>query len=141
MSLRNATEANLRDAMKRLLDGAPTRSAGGLTISGWAKEAGVHRSTPYRSPELLAEFIRRVAETGERGGTDIDRLGDQLKMMEREIHHLRHERSERERSLEAHNRALANQLNAAMVELERLRRQDASRRRGRLIEDVAARHR
>ena len=123
MSLRATTEVRLREAMERLLAGQPTASAGDLTISGWAKEAGVHRSTPYRSPALLAEFLDRVEDNRRLGGNDLERLQSRLKTLESEIERLRNIRSERERSLEAHNRALANQLNAAVVELERLQRQ------------------
>lgn len=123
MSLRATTEVRLREAMERLLAGQPTASAGDLTISGWAKEAGVHRSTPYRSPALLAEFLDRVEDNRRLGGNDLERLQSRLKTLESEIERLRNIRSERERSLEAHNRALANQLNAAIVELERLQRQ------------------
>jgi chromosome segregation ATPase len=123
VSLRATTEVRLREAMERLLAGQPTASAGDLTISGWAKEAGVHRSTPYRSPALLAEFLDRVEDNRRLGGNDLERLQSRLKTLESEIERLRNIRSERERSLEAHNRALANQLNAAIVELERLQRQ------------------
>ena len=123
MSLRATTELRLREAMERLLAGQPTASAGDLTISGWAKEAGVHRSTPYRSPALLAEFLDRVEDNRRLEGNDLERLQSRLKTLESEIERLRNIRSERERSLEAHNRALANQLNAAIVELERLQRQ------------------
>lgn len=123
MSLRATTEVRLREAMERLLAGQPTTSAGDLTISGWAKEAGVHRSTPYRSPALLAEFLDRVEDNRRLGGNDLERLQSRLKTLESEIERLRNIRSQRERSLEAHNRALANQLNAAIVELERLQRQ------------------
>ena len=123
MSLRATTELRLREAMERLLAGQPTASAGDLTISGWAKEAGVHRATPYRSPALLAEFLDRVEDNRRLGGNDLERLQSRLKTLESEIERLRNIRSDRERSLEAHNRALANQLNAAIVELERLQRQ------------------
>jgi chromosome segregation ATPase len=123
VSLRATTEVRLREAMERLLAGQPTASAGDLTISGWAKEAGVHRATPYRSPALLAEFLDRVEDNRRLGGNDLQRLQSRLKTLENEIERLRNIRSERERSLEAHNRALANQLNAAIVELERLQRQ------------------
>lgn len=123
MSLRATTELRLREAMERLLAGQPTASAGDNTISGWAKEAGVHRSTPYRSPALLAEFLDRVEDNRRLGGSDLERLQSRLKTLESEIGRLRNIRSERERSLEANNQALANQLNAAIVELERLQRQ------------------
>ena len=123
MSLRATTELRLREAMERLLAGQPTASAGDLTISGWAKEAGVPRATPYRSPAILAEFLDRVEDNGRLGENDPERLQSRLKTLESEIERIRNIRSERERSLEAHNRALANQLNAAIVELERLQRQ------------------
>jgi chromosome segregation ATPase len=123
VSLRATTELRLREAMERLLAGQPTASAGDLTISGWAKEAGVHRATPYRSPAILAEFLDRVEDNRRLGENDLERLQSRLKTLESEIERLRNIRSERERSLEAHNRALANQLNAAIVELQRLQRQ------------------
>lgn len=105
------TGDRLREAMERLLAGEPSASAGDLTVSGWAREAGVHRATPYRFPELLEEFSGRVEATHREDGTDLDRLRTQLRELEAEIERARHERSERERSLDAHNRALANRLN------------------------------
>lgn len=122
MSLRDETRRRLQEAMERLLTGVPTGSSGHLTISGWAREAGVHRATPYRSPELLAEFTKRVAEAKQRGGNDLDHLRARLTTMQSENDRLRQQRSVRERALEAHNRALANQLNAAMIELEQAAR-------------------
>lgn len=122
MSLRDETRRRLEEAMERLLTGVPTGSAGDLTISGWAREAGVHRATPYRSPELLTEFTKRVAETNQQGGNELHRLRARLTTMQSENDRLRQQRSERERALEAHNRALANQLNATMIELEQAAR-------------------
>jgi hypothetical protein len=58
------SEAALRAAMARLLDGRPERTDGALTIANLAREAGVSRATANRAADLLAEF--RAAEACQR---------------------------------------------------------------------------
>ena len=58
------SEAALRAAMARLLDGRPERTDGALTVSNLAREAGVSRATANRAADLLAEF--RAAEARHR---------------------------------------------------------------------------
>lgn len=55
----------IRDAMTRLLEGAPVRSDGKLTIKSLAEEAGVKRWVlTHRHTDLQAEFKERVATHG-----------------------------------------------------------------------------
>jgi hypothetical protein len=55
----------VRDAMTRLLEGAPVRSDGKLTIKSLAEEAGVKRwILTHRHTDLQAEFKERVARHG-----------------------------------------------------------------------------
>lgn len=54
------SQAALRAAMKRLLDGRPERTDGALTVANLAREAGVSRATENRAGDLLAEL--RAAE-------------------------------------------------------------------------------
>lgn len=58
------SEAALRAAMARLLDGRPERTDGALTVSNLAREAGVSRATANRAVGLLVEF--RAAEARHR---------------------------------------------------------------------------
>lgn len=51
-----ATDAKLRNAMERLLNGTVINSDGRLTKSNLAKEAGVSRATMHRANALLAEW-------------------------------------------------------------------------------------
>jgi hypothetical protein len=51
-----ATEAKLRNAMERLLNGTAINSDGRLTKSNLAKEAGVSRATTLRADAVLAEW-------------------------------------------------------------------------------------
>jgi predicted nucleic acid-binding Zn-ribbon protein len=51
-----ATEAKLRNAMERLLNGTAINSDGRLTKSNLAKEDGVSRATTHRANALLAEW-------------------------------------------------------------------------------------
>lgn len=55
----------VRDAMTRLLEGAPVRSDGKLTIKSLAEEAGVKRwILTHRHQDLQAEFRDQVASRG-----------------------------------------------------------------------------
>lgn len=58
------SEAALRAAMERLLDGRPERTDGALTVANLAREAGISRATANRAGDLLAEF--RGAEARQR---------------------------------------------------------------------------
>lgn len=58
-----SNEQMLRDAMSRLLSGStiyhkgPVRkNDGSINISGWAREAGVGETVPYRFKGLIVEF-------------------------------------------------------------------------------------
>jgi len=58
------SEAALRAAMARLLDGRPEHTDRALTIANLAREAGVSRATANRAADLLAKF--RAAESRQR---------------------------------------------------------------------------
>jgi hypothetical protein len=58
------SEATLRAAMARLLEGRPDRTEGALTVANLARKAGVSRATANRAADLLAEF--RAAEVHHR---------------------------------------------------------------------------
>lgn len=58
------SEAALRAAMSRLLDGRPEHTDGALTVTNLAREADVSRATANRAAYLLAEF--RAAEARQR---------------------------------------------------------------------------
>lgn len=51
-----ATEAKLRNAMERLLNGTAVKTDGRLTKSNLAKEAGVSSATMHGANALLAEW-------------------------------------------------------------------------------------
>jgi hypothetical protein len=53
----------IRSAMERLLSGTSQYTDGRLTRTNLALEAGVGRATLYRQPDLVAEWIRRGAES------------------------------------------------------------------------------
>ena len=55
-SIKSRSTAALIDAYVRLRDGKGTASAGKLTVTNVAREAGVSRATAYRCSELLAMF-------------------------------------------------------------------------------------
>lgn len=92
------SEAALRAAMARLLDGRPERTDGALTVANLAREAGVSRATANRAADLLAEF--RAAEAPQRRSSP-------------------HALKQRIRSLEAELRAVRG---AEMAELRTLTR-------------------
>lgn len=52
----------IQSAMERLLAGAAVHTDGRLTRTNLALEAGVGRATLYRQHDLLAEFVKRIAE-------------------------------------------------------------------------------
>ncbi|HEV2368559.1 MAG TPA: hypothetical protein VGR90_01710 [Acidimicrobiales bacterium] len=82
-------EAALRQAMERLLAGNPThhrgpvrKADGSLHILGWATEAGVGATVPYRFKGLIAEFQRELDRTDSRPADRYEarlvRIGDEL---------------------------------------------------------------
>lgn len=56
------SENKLREGMRRLLDGKPTRTDGRLLKENLYKEAGVSRATMNRAAAILAEWNQAVAE-------------------------------------------------------------------------------
>ena len=56
------TEAKLREAMARLLAGAPIRTDGALTKENLAREAAVSHATVHRAQDVLAEWDAHVAK-------------------------------------------------------------------------------
>ncbi|MFD9685135.1 hypothetical protein ACFXPX_04595 [Kitasatospora sp. NPDC059146] len=61
MPVSPATEAKLRAAMHRLLDGRAERTDGALTKENLAREAGVSHATVHRAGTVLADWDARVA--------------------------------------------------------------------------------
>jgi hypothetical protein len=55
-----ATETKLREAMKRLRDGAPIHTDGALTKENLAREAGVSHATVHRAHTILAEWNTQI---------------------------------------------------------------------------------
>ncbi|SRR6266851_7212664 len=80
------SEAALRAAMVRLLDGRPERTDGALTISNLAREAGVSRATANRAADLLAEF--RAAEVRHRRSSP-QALKQRIRSLEAELRAVR----------------------------------------------------
>ena len=85
-SLGPKSEAALRAAMARLLDGRPERTDGALTVSNLAREAGVSRATANRAIDLLAEF--RAAEVGHRRSSP-QALKERVRFLEAELRAVR----------------------------------------------------
>ncbi|MER9647966.1 hypothetical protein [Mesorhizobium sp. M0199] len=80
------SEAALRAAMTRLLDGRPERTDGALTVSNLAREAGVSRATANRAVDLLAEF--RAAEARHRRSSP-QALKERVRSLEAELRAVR----------------------------------------------------
>lgn len=80
------SEAALRAAMARLLDGRPERTDGALTVSNLAREAGVSRATANRAADLLAEF--RAAEARHRQSSP-RALKERVRALEAELRAVR----------------------------------------------------
>ncbi len=85
-SLGPKSEAALKAAMARLLDGRPERTDGALTVSNLAREAGVGRATANRAVDLLAEF--RAAEARHRRSSP-QALKDRVRSLEAELRAVR----------------------------------------------------
>ncbi|MER6085442.1 hypothetical protein [Streptomyces sp. NPDC001833] len=60
MAVSAATEAKLRAAMHRLLEGSPRHTDGALTKENLAREAGLSHATVHRATEILDEWNTRV---------------------------------------------------------------------------------
>jgi predicted RNase H-like nuclease (RuvC/YqgF family) len=81
--------AAIRDAMTRLLDGAPIRSDGKLTIKSLADEAGVKRwLLTHRHTDLQAEFRDRIATHGQ-DPEPVQRLKQEVRELHEENKRLR----------------------------------------------------
>lgn len=80
------SEAALRAAMARLLDGRPERTDGALTVANLAREAGVSRATANRAADLLAEF--RAAEARHRRSSP-QALKQRIRTLEAELRAVR----------------------------------------------------
>jgi hypothetical protein len=80
------SEAALRAAMVRLLDGRPERTDGALTVSNLAREAGVSRATANRAVDVLAEF--RAAEARHRRSSP-RALKERVRALEAELRAVR----------------------------------------------------
>lgn len=79
----------IRDAMPRLLDGAPVRSDGKLTIKSLADEAGVKRWVlTHKHKDLQDEFRSRVTEHG-RDPEPVRRLKGRVETLTEENRRLR----------------------------------------------------
>lgn len=63
MPVSKATETKLREAMKRLRDGAPLHTDGALTKENLAREAGVSHATVHRADTVLAEWNAHIQPT------------------------------------------------------------------------------
>ncbi len=80
------SEAALRAAMKRLLDGCPKRTDGAPTVANLAREAGVSRATANRAGDLLAEF--HAAEDRQRRSSP-HALKERIRALEAELRAVR----------------------------------------------------
>ncbi len=85
MSVTEASEKALRDAMACLLTGKPRHTDGAFAKTNLYKEAGVSRATMNRATEIMAEWDTHVAEHGRRTvgearrDTDLDEVRKKLK--------------------------------------------------------------
>ena len=85
MSVTQANEKALRDAMACLLAGKPRHTDGAFTKTNLYQEAGVSRATMIRATEIMAEWDAHVAEHGHRTvgearrDTDLDGVRKKLK--------------------------------------------------------------
>lgn len=137
------SEAALRAAMARLLDGRPERTDGALTVSNLAREAGVSRATANRAADLLAEF--RAAEGRHRQsspralkervraleaelravrGAEIAELRSLARTLAQNIQVLTLQVAERDAVIEGLQQELARSGNARVVPLKRSPRHD-----------------
>lgn len=84
-----AERRTIRDAMDRLIGGAPVRSDGKLTIKSLAEEAGVKRwMLTHRHTDLQEEFRARIASSGTEP-EPVRKLKEQLGELQQENDRLR----------------------------------------------------
>mgnify|MGYP001424736233 FL=1 len=123
----HATErAAIRDAMTRLLDGAPIRSDGKLTIKSLADEAGVKRwLLTHRHTDLQAEFRARIDSHG-RDPEPVQRLKQELQHLEQDNKRLREDLRQAKATVALLERHIA------VDALEQLRRRTGDDRHDRL---------
>lgn len=126
MSDHTTERAAIRDAMTRLLDGAPIRSDGKLTIKSLADEAGVKRwLLTHRHTDLQAEFRARIDSHG-RDPEPVQRLKQELQHLEQDNKRLREDLRQAKATVALLERHIA------VDALEQLRRPPGEDRRDRL---------
>lgn len=126
MSDHTTERAAIRDAMTRLLDGAPIRSDGKLTIKSLADEAGVKRwLLTHRHTDLQAEFRARIDSHG-RDPEPVQRLKQELQHLEQDNTRLREDLRQARATVALLERHIA------VDALERLRRTTGDDRHDRL---------
>lgn len=107
MTTRDAERQAIRDAMARLLDGAPIRSDGKLTIKSLADEAGVKRwLLTHRHTDLQSEFRAKIATHGSDPAPVRD-LKDDLARLHAENHQLREQLRESRQTVKLLERHIA----------------------------------
>lgn len=126
MSDHTTERAAIRDAMTRLLDGAPIRSDGKLTIKSLADEAGVKRwLLTHRHTDLQTEFRARIDSHG--------RDPEPVHRLKQELHHLEQDNKRlREDLRQAKATVALLERHIAVDALEQLRRPPGEDRRDRL---------
>jgi predicted RNase H-like nuclease (RuvC/YqgF family) len=110
------TEARLRAAMQRLLDGTPQRTDGCLTKTNLAVEAGVSRATMNRATGVLDDWNQQVTDRAPRIPS-LQQALEENRDLKRTIKDLR-----------AQNRDLTTKLTAAATVIAELDAQLASTR-------------
>jgi len=115
----------IRAAMDRILEGAPGRSNGALTVVALAIEAGVPRNAlTQRHTDLKAEFYQRIKE---RGGNNEDEA--RLRAANAKLSKSLSARGKELAQARADIRALVRAVNQLTMEIQQLR--DAQSRHGR----------
>jgi chromosome segregation ATPase len=111
--------AEIEAAMDRLLDGAPLRSDGKLTIVSLVAEAGVKRhALTHKHTDLKDRFYARVKAQHAVPASEI-RLREQNDELRRKLDDMRAERDEYKQAADA----LARALNVLTAENDKLRGQ------------------
>lgn len=107
MTTRDAERQAIRDAMARLLDGAPIRSDGKLTIKSLADEAAVKRwLLTHRHTDLQSEFRAKIASHGS-DPAPVRQLKDELTELRAENHRLRKQLRESRQTIKLLERHIA----------------------------------
>lgn len=118
----STSERRLREAMDRLLTGAPLRTDGRLIKANLYREAEVSRATMNRATAVLEEWNRRVDGTQPRD-KEVENLKRQLTERRAEIRQLR----TRVKELEGQLTIAATTVAELHVENELLRGEDQTR--------------